>query len=181
VIVNTLSSSSNTTTTITFRISKRYEEFLRKKSEQERVSINTIANQIFGEYIEWQQFIEKFGTIVLSKEAFSMLIESIDEDKLIDLGIKIGSNIPQEFILFKWKEITKENVIEFLQMFINHCINGENDCTFTMDNKAAISIKHNMGLKWSIFLKSFFGAIIKETLQKEYNTKITKNSLIVHF
>jgi hypothetical protein len=38
-----------------------------------------------------------------------------------------------------------------------------------------------MGLKWSIFLKSFFGAIIKETLQKEYNTKITKNSLIVHF
>ena len=180
MIVNTLSSTSNTTT-ITFRISKKYEEFLRKKSEQERVSINTIANKIFGEYIEWQQFIEKFGTIVLSKEAFSMLIEAIDEDKLIDLGIKIGSNIPKEFILFKWKEITKENVIEFLQMYINHCINGENDCNFTIGNKAAISIKHNMGLKWSIFLKSFFGAIIKETLQKEYTTKITKNSLIVQF
>ena len=76
MIVNTLSSTSNTTT-ITFRISKKYEEFLRKKSEHERVSINTIANKIFGEYIEWQQFIEKFGTIVLSKEAFSMLIEAI--------------------------------------------------------------------------------------------------------
>ena len=180
MIVNTLSSTSNTTT-ITFRISKKYEEFLRKKSEYERVSINTIANKIFGEYIEWQQFIEKFGTIVLSKEAFSMLIEAIDEDKLIDLGIKIGSNIPKEFILFKWKEITKENVIEFLQMFINHCINGENDCNFTIDNKAAISIKHNMGLKWSIFLKSLFGSIIKETLQKECATKITNNSLIIQF
>jgi hypothetical protein len=34
-----------------------------QKAEQERVSVNIIANRIFGEYIEWQQFIEKFGTV----------------------------------------------------------------------------------------------------------------------
>ena len=66
-------------------------------------------------------------------------------------------------------------------MFINHCINLENDSTFKMDNKIAISIKHNMGLKWSVFLKSFFGTIIKEILQKECTAKITNNSIIVQF
>ncbi len=50
--------STTTTTTITFRITKQYEDYLRKKAEQERVSVNIIANRIFGEYIEWQQFIE---------------------------------------------------------------------------------------------------------------------------
>ena len=48
----------NTTTTITFRIPKKYDDYLCKKTEQERVSVNIIANRIFGEYIEWQQFIE---------------------------------------------------------------------------------------------------------------------------
>ena len=65
MIIDLLSSS---TTTITFRISKKYEDYLRRKSEQERVSLNTVANKILGEYIEWKQFIEKFGTIILSKE-----------------------------------------------------------------------------------------------------------------
>jgi hypothetical protein len=67
-----LSLTSKTTTiiitTITFRISKKYKKTL--KSKNERISLNTIENKIFGEYIKWQQFIDKFGTIVLSKEAF---------------------------------------------------------------------------------------------------------------
>jgi hypothetical protein len=46
-----------------------------------------------------------------------MLIDVIDEHELINLGIKIGSKTPREFILFKWKEITNENVIEFIKMF----------------------------------------------------------------
>ena len=54
---------SSSTNTITFRISKKYEDSLRRKSEQERVSLNIVANKILGEYIEWQQFIEKLGTI----------------------------------------------------------------------------------------------------------------------
>ena len=66
-------------------------------------------------------------------------------------------------------------------MFVNHCINGENDFTSTMDNKVAISIKHDMGIKGSIFLKSYFESIIKETLQKECNTRVTDNSLITKF
>ena len=46
-------------TTITFRISKKNDDYLRKRAEQERVSVNIIANKTFNEYIEWQQFIEK--------------------------------------------------------------------------------------------------------------------------
>jgi hypothetical protein len=122
-----LSYKSPTTSTITFRISKKYEDYLRTKTKLDNVSVNVAANKIFREYIEWQQFVEKFGTIVLSKEAFDMLIEAIDENKLIDLGIKIGQKTPKEFILFRWKKITDKNVIEFIKMFSNHCLNAQHD------------------------------------------------------
>jgi hypothetical protein len=48
-----------------------------------------------------------------------MLIDVIDEHELINLGIKIESKTPREFILFKWKEITNENVIEIYKNVFN--------------------------------------------------------------
>jgi hypothetical protein len=173
--------NSTTTTTITFRITKKYEDYLRKKAEQERVSINIIANRIFGEYIEWQQFVEKFGTIALSREAFFTLINVIDEQKISEVGAKIGQKMPKEFILFKWKEITYKNIVEFIKMFSDHCLNGDYDYTTTTDNKTVISIKHSMGIKGSIFLKSYFLSLIMETLQKQPNVEITDNSIILRF
>ncbi|HEU4481545.1 MAG TPA: hypothetical protein VFR65_00685, partial [Nitrososphaeraceae archaeon] len=59
-----------------FRISKKYEDSLHRKSEQERVSLNIVANKILGEYIEWQQLVEKLGTIILSKEISILNLKS---------------------------------------------------------------------------------------------------------
>ena len=51
--------------------SKKYDDYLRKKAEQERVSVNIIVNRIFGEYIEWQQqFIEKLELLFYVKKHF---------------------------------------------------------------------------------------------------------------
>ena len=63
--------------------------FLPSQKNRLRVSGNIIADRIFGGSIEWQRFIEEFGTVVLSKEAFFPLINVRDEQKLIDLSIQI--------------------------------------------------------------------------------------------
>ena len=89
--------------------------------------------------------------------------------------------MPKEFILFKWKEITQKNVIEFIKMFSDHCINGKYDYTTTTDNKIIISIKHNTGMKGSIFFKSYFESVIMETLQKKPDNEITDNCIILQF
>ena len=101
--------------------------------------------------------------------------------KTIDVGIKIGRKMPKEFILFKWKEITPKKVIEFIKIFSDNCINGEYDYTTTTDNKSMISIKHNTGMKGSIFLKSYLESVILETLRKKPNTEITDNCIIIQF
>jgi len=108
-----------------------------------------------------------------------MLIDVIDEHELINLGIKIGSKTPREFILLKWKEIPNENVIAFIKMFSTHCFNGEYDYTTTIYNKLVIIWKDNTGIKGSIFLKYYFKSVIQETLQQEPNIETTDNSIII--
>jgi uncharacterized protein (DUF1778 family) len=91
--------------TISFRIDSEYEKLLRSEAEEKKVSLNTLANQIFGEHLEWQRYIERFGTIVMSKDAFKLILELLSEDKVVDLAINIAAKAPKEFILFKWKNL----------------------------------------------------------------------------
>jgi hypothetical protein len=88
------------TSTITFRIDKEYEKILRQDSELKGVSLNVLANQIFRDYAEWDRYMKSFGTIVLSRDAFKLIIDQLDEKSVIRLGVKIGESAPKEFILF---------------------------------------------------------------------------------
>ncbi len=71
--------SNKNTSTITFRISRDYVQTLREEAESRKVSLNTLANQIFGDYVELQRYMDKFGTIVMSKDAFRLILEALDE------------------------------------------------------------------------------------------------------
>ena len=79
--------------------------------------MNTLVNQIFGEYVDWNKYVKRFGTIILSREAFKLLLESLDDDKVNTLAIDIATKAPKDFILFKWKEIDQSHVIGFIKMF----------------------------------------------------------------
>ncbi len=44
-----------------------------------------------------------------------MFLDKTDVTELKLLALDAGSNEPKEFILFKWKEITSENVSTFMK------------------------------------------------------------------
>ncbi|SMH71197.1 hypothetical protein [Candidatus Nitrosotalea okcheonensis] len=172
--------SSEKTSTFTFRIDKEYEKVLREEAQTKKITVNALANQIFGDYVEWQRYMEKFGTIVLSREAFKIVLDSLDEKSLLNLAVDIGGKAPKEFILFKWKEIAIDNVIKFVKMYFDHCGYGTHDHTKT-GGMITFSIRHDLGKKGSLFLKTFLETLIKSTLGKSCNSTVTTNSLVLSF
>lgn len=172
--------SSKKTSTFTFRIDKEYEKILREEAQAKKITVNTLANQIFGDYVEWQRYMERFGTIVLSRDAFKIVLDSLDEKNLLNLAIDIGEKAPKEFILFKWKGIATDNVIKFIKMYFDHCGYGTHDQTKT-EGRVTFSIRHDLGKKGSLFLKTFLETLIKSTLGKSCNSTVTANSLVLSF
>jgi hypothetical protein len=144
------------------------------------VSLNTLANQIFGEHLEWQRYMERFGTIVMSKDAFKLILESLNEDKVVDLAVNIAAKAPKEFILFKWKGLNSENVINFVRMFFAHCGYGQHD--YEKDqSKNRFSVRHELGKKGSLFLSTYIKTVLKSTLGIDSETIITDNSITITF
>lgn len=168
------------TATISFRMDSKYEQLLRNEAEEKKVSLNTLANQIFGEHLEWQRYIERFGTIVMSKDAFKLVLEFLSEEKVIDLAISIASKAPMEFILFKWKDLSSDNVINFVRMFFGHCGYGQYD--YVKDKSTnKFSIRHELGRKGSLFLTTYIKTVVKSTLGKDSETISADNSITVSF
>ena len=171
---------SKKTSTITFRIDEKYEKGLRKEAEEKRISLNTLANQIFGDHVELDQYMKKFGMVEMSKGSFRELLNTLDEKNIINFAKSVGSKEPKDFILFKWKEITVKSITDFIKMYFEHC--GYGMCDMESDESVStVSIHHEFGKKGSIFLKAFLEAIIQSSLEKEGNVVTTENSVTLTF
>ena len=168
------------TSTITFRIDENYAKSLRKEAEEKRISLNTLANQIFGDHVDYGQFMKKFGMVEMSKGSFKNLLGVLDEKNIINFAKSIGSTEPKDFILFKWKKLTPDSITEFIKMYFEHCGYGMCDMQ-TNDSVSEVSIHHDFGEKGSIFLKAFLEAIVQSTLERDSDVIITANSVTLKF
>ena len=168
------------TSTISFRIDSEYDKILRNEAEEKKVSLNTLANQIFGEHLEWQRYTERFGTIEISKNAFRLILESLSEAKVVDLAINIAQKNPIEFMLFKWKDHSSTNAINFIKMYLGHCWHVQFDYVKEQGTNK-FSICHELGRKGSLFLKAFLETIIQTTLRRDSEITFTDNNITLIF
>ncbi len=168
------------TSTITFRIDEDHDEKLRKIAEDKNVSLNALANQVLGNYVQLERYMEKFGVLMMSHDAFLSIMDALDEGQLIRLASSIGSNEPKEFILFKWKDVNSEIVSDFIKMYFEHCGYGTCDLERT-ESSIAVSIHHKLGRKGTVFLKTFLESLIQSTLEKSCKTVTAKNSVTIRF
>ena len=83
--------SSKKTSSISFRINEKYEKVLRKISEENKTSLNTLANQIFGNYVEFELYAKKFGTLRMSTDTFRRMLDGMDEKNIIEIATRCGS------------------------------------------------------------------------------------------
>ncbi|MGI9567564.1 MAG: hypothetical protein ACR2LL_11210 [Nitrosopumilus sp.] len=172
--------SGKKTSSISFRIDEEYEKVLRSIAEKNKISLNTLANQIFGNYVEFEIYAKKFGTLRMSTDTFRRMIKNIDDKELIEIATRCGSQEIKEFILFKWKEIDSKTVTAFIRVYFDLCGYGRCNLDET-EGKVTFSVHHDLQEKGSLFLKHLFESLIRTTLDKDCKTTITNDTITVSF
>ncbi len=82
---------------------------MRDEAEIHEISLNTLVNQIFKRYVEWDSYEPKVGMIPIAKPVLIQLFENISEDKIVEIAITIGRShfpIARCFLLFMEYQIT---------------------------------------------------------------------------
>ena len=172
--------STKKTSSISFRINEEYEKVLRKIAEENKTSLNTLANQIFGNYVEFELYAKQFGTLRMSTDTFRRMLASLDEKNIMEIATRCGSQEVKEFILFKWKEINSKSITDFIKVYFDLC--GYGRCNLdAKESSVTFSVHHDLQEKGSLFLKHLFESLIRTSLDKDCKTTTTKDTVTISF
>ena len=176
------SSAKGKTLIRSVRITKELDDILQKDAKAKRIGINSLIGTILTKYAEMDRYNERYDTITLKRESFSSIIQEIEDDQLTQVAKEIGSIIPKQFLLFWFKKTDLETYLRYLSLVCKY--NGFGEYEIDIDEARTnytITIIHNMGQKWSNFLKNWLEQGMKITTGILPKTDIIKNTVDVRF
>jgi hypothetical protein len=138
------------------------------------------VNQIFGQFVEQEIFTKKFGVLKVSTDTFRRILSKISEKDIAELGIRAGSQEAKEFILFKWKKLNLQTVIEFLKFYFDDCGYGRADMR-QAEGEVSLSVHHDLKEKGSLYLKHFVESLIRTALDKSCQITTTEDTVTISF
>jgi hypothetical protein len=163
------------------RITKELDNLLEKDAKAKRVSVNSLISIIMTKYAEMDRYNERFGTITLRREGFRSILEAIEDDTITSLAKDIGTQIPKQFLLFWFKKMNLETYLKYLSLVCKYSGFAEYEVDTNEDEtEYIITLIHDLGEKWSIFLKNWFEQGIKTTIGIVPNLlDVSKNTVVV--
>jgi hypothetical protein len=165
------------------RIRKELDDILEKDAKAKRVSVNSLISMIMTKYAEMDRYNERFGTITLRRDGFRSILEAIEDDKITALAKEIGSQIPKQFLLFWFKKANVETYLEYLSLVCKYSGFAEYEVDTNEDETGyIITLIHDLGEKWSIFLRNWLEQGMKTTIGIVPTVfDISKNTVVVKF
>ena len=141
-----------------FRVDEPALQAIENDAETQNVSLNTLVNQIFKQYADYDRFARKINTVKLSSSTFRGMLLSLDTEKLIEVAKASGSGVPQALATAKSGRVDMKALLDhmrYLATYAHLCEMSE-----TVDSQGQnVSLIHDFGLNWSIFLVHYVTAM----------------------
>jgi len=180
---NTSSSpfSHKRTESISLRLNEDTAAELRRDAEQKRISLNTLANQIFDSYINFANSASN-EMIPMSKAMMVELVEGYDEDELKSIIERVCRKAAAEVALQLRGRYDFEAGIDILEYYLEasgfpykHTIDEQNKKRHTF------IIQYGLGRKWSLFAAEAWRIAFEPVLNRGAEYTITDNMVAMTF
>jgi hypothetical protein len=173
--------TKTSSSSVTFRFDNGILNQLRDESDQKRISLNTLANQIFQSHVEYDTYASKAGMISFPKALLIRLIEALGEQEVEDLSKYIAKNDIKDMTLLLKKEYTLSSFLDTIESWLR--VSG---FTYRRDQDRADNnnhrtqtfvIQHDMGKRWSSYFERLFRYVFEDLNLRKYSFDNTDNSI----
>ena len=168
------------TTLRTVRIPNELDNALETISKEKGLSVNSFVSMLLRKYVEWDKYADRFGYITLTRESLRRILHATDDSKLIESAQDYGSTVPKEFLMFWFKELNIDSVLNALSLRCKYANVAEYELK-TDGRNYMIILHHDLGLKWSEFFGYTLQQEIKTILQVLARLEISRNSIVLRF
>ncbi len=136
---------------ITFRLESSVLDNLRKRAKHDRVTLNTLVNQLIADYFEWSMTAKDAGWMVMPKVITSKAFEMLSQEEILRVADAAFQEVKDVTIFMKGKDN--------LQSFLSILRNGVERSGFGLrelekEGKTTFIIQHDMGRNYSFLFRS---------------------------
>jgi len=149
---------------------------LKTAAEKEQISLNTLANQIFQNYLDWDMNAANAGWVVLQRDTIKPIFGALDEKIIPEIAIPAADSLADALLLMRG-----EHTLDAFYHILRYRIAKSNFylTDLALENNARkLVIQHDMGKKWSLFFKVYYERVLNN-LGYEAKADYTANSLVL--
>lgn len=163
------------TQTITFRLLSSLIEDLKKDAEFEKINLNSLITKILSNHIQWERFERKVGLLPMTKPFVKDAINRMTLDEIINLAEKIEKQTVSDIVVMMKNNPTIKDVIDILRSWLN--VAWMQHLVERTEKSYNFKIQHDLGEKWSLYVKTMITELFNDVLGKRVDVKITKNTI----
>ena len=151
------------TVTRSFRISETAFLALEEEAKKHNISVNTLVNQLFLSFANFDRYFQKFGMTKISKVAYRKTLRSVPDNELTELAREVAQNSGKVVILARHGTVSLKGVLDWLQGLSEYAQWFQYNEVNSPGGRHVLTLTHDLGVKFSTFmvayLKELFGQI----------------------
>jgi hypothetical protein len=151
----------------TFRIDADVMRGLEDEAKKQGATVNGLTCRILRKYVNVGTKLEQFQILSLPKKDLLDLLNSIDDKIIAKLAVSMGRTTAKEIMLQLYGDLSVKTYLQFLAIFLDGYSNWGSFYTEETDEGVKIRISHDLGNKWSLFLKNYLEASSLEVTSKK--------------
>lgn len=157
-----------------FKITKALDEAVVSQAEKQGITPSSFINRLLGQYFDWWHYASKGSAfLTLDRLVLMALIEDLDEEKTSDIARSIALITTRDFLKFRFGKLSPETLFKFLDMLDGYMHWGDVKTLRREDGAVEVLVKHDMGIKWSIFISEFISSLLSSFLDLQTSVEIS--------
>ena len=171
--------SVDKTKTVSFRLSLPLIEELKQEAGLEKINFNALISKILGNHVLWEKYQRKLGLLPMTKPFVKYTIQGLSEKEIIYLAEVIEKDTFSDILNFMKGEYTVNDFIEILRTWLN--VAWMQHHIETKKNTIVFKIQHDLGGKWSLYVKTLVTELFYDILEKKLEVSSTKTTITLVF
>jgi hypothetical protein len=175
IVMQSVERAKSLNGSVTFRFDNEILNKLRDEADQKRISLNTLASQIFQSYVEYDMYASRAGMISFPKSLLVRIMDRLSEQEVEQLSEYIGKNEFKELNLLMRNEYTLSAFLGLIESWLRVC--GFGYRRDIVDGIQTFVIQHDMGKRWSVYIEKLIRYVFEDLGQAIPTFDVTDNSL----
>lgn len=158
---------------ISIRIDPELNSKLHERSEEQKISLNTLINHLLEKQISWNELTDELGWIISFRSTFREIMDSISKEKIIKIATNFGTTDLKNAINYFYGKISLDFILDLFKKKF-HSMNVHFREISENGNKKII-IQHDLGENWPYLIVTEMNGVLNEIGYRIINDEYNRN------